>query len=124
MNAIQRAYTSVVAALYLKPLDDAMHRLGFYARFMDDWLMMVKTKHQLRKIIKVTHRVLNQLKLTMHPDKTFLGCVKSLDFIALVQPKKAYLTHISYHLGFHDEVQNKLPDTIHLAYDNLEINLL
>ncbi|MDG1056281.1 MAG: MBL fold metallo-hydrolase, partial [Flavobacteriaceae bacterium] len=38
-------------------------------------------------------------------------------------PKKAYLTHISHHLGFHDEVQKTLPQSVHLAYDQLEIYL-
>jgi phosphoribosyl 1,2-cyclic phosphate phosphodiesterase len=46
---------------------------------------------------------------------------EALDFVTLVQPKKAYLTHISHLLGFHDEVQKKLPSNIFLAYDNLEI---
>jgi hypothetical protein len=31
-------------------------------------LPMVKTKRQLRKVIKLTHRILNQIKLKMHPD--------------------------------------------------------
>lgn len=48
---------------------------------------------------------------------------EALDFIALVKPKKAYLTHISHLLGFHDEVERSLPENVHLAYDGLVINL-
>lgn len=48
---------------------------------------------------------------------------EALDFIALVKPKKAYLTHISHLLGFHDEVEQNLPKNVHLAYDGLVINL-
>lgn len=66
----------LIAALYLKPLDDEMSRHGFYVRFMDDWVIMVKKKHQLRKVIQLTHRILTRLKLKMHPDKTFIGCIK------------------------------------------------
>lgn len=74
----------LIAALYLKPLDDAMSKLGFYVRFMDDWVIMVKTKHQLRKVIKLTHKILNNLKLKMHPDKTYLGCIKKgFDFLGV-----------------------------------------
>lgn len=47
---------------------------------------------------------------------------EALDFIALVKPKKAYLTHISHLLGFHDEVERSLPENVHLAYDGLVIN--
>ncbi len=61
----------LMAALYMKPLDDEMSKHGTYVRFMDDWVIMVKTKHQLRRIIKLTHEILNQIKLKMHPDKTF-----------------------------------------------------
>ena len=74
----------LVAALYLKPLDDAMRTQGFYQRFMDDWVVMVKTKRQLRKLIKLTHKILACLKLKMHPDKTFFGCIKKgFDFLGI-----------------------------------------
>lgn len=74
----------LMAAVYLKPLDDEMKQHGFYTRYMDDWVVMVKTKHQLRKIIKLTHRILHQLKLKMHPDKTFIGCIKKgFDFLGV-----------------------------------------
>jgi retron-type reverse transcriptase len=74
----------LMAALYLKPLDDEMKQHGFYVRFMDDWIVMVKTKQQLRKIIRLTHKILTQLKLKMHPDKTFLGCIKKgFDFLGI-----------------------------------------
>jgi phosphoribosyl 1,2-cyclic phosphate phosphodiesterase len=46
---------------------------------------------------------------------------EALDFITLVQPEKAYLTHVSHLLGFHEEVQKALPKNVFLAHDNLEI---
>ncbi len=74
----------LMAALYMKPLDDEMSKHGAYVRFMDDWVIMVKTKHQLRRIIKLTHKILNQIKLKMHPDKTFIGCIKKgFDFLGV-----------------------------------------
>ncbi len=65
-----------MAALYLKPLDDAFKNHGFYVRFMDDWVIMVRIKEQLRKVVRITHQVLKQLKCAMHPDKTFIGPIK------------------------------------------------
>jgi RNA-directed DNA polymerase len=74
----------LMAALYLKPLDDEMSKHGFYVRFMDDWIIMVKTKRQLRRVIKLTHQILNRLKLKMHPDKTYLGWIKKgFDFLGV-----------------------------------------
>jgi phosphoribosyl 1,2-cyclic phosphate phosphodiesterase len=52
-----------------------------------------------------------------------ISILDALDFIALVQPEKAYPTHVSHMLGFHEEVQKSLPENVYLAYDdNLEIN--
>ena len=74
----------LMAALYLKPLDDERCKHGFYVRFMDDWVIMVKTKHQLRKVMTLTYKILETLKLKMHPDKTFLGCIKKgFDFLGV-----------------------------------------
>ncbi len=44
-----------------------------------------------------------------------------LDLIEELKPQKTYLTHISHHLGFHDEVEAELPQQVHLAYDGLEL---
>jgi phosphoribosyl 1,2-cyclic phosphate phosphodiesterase len=87
------------------------------------YLTDVKTidKQELDKLKNLDVLVVNALREESH--NTHFNLQEALDFIALVKPKKAYLTHISYHLGFHDEVQKKLPNTINLAYDNLEINL-
>jgi len=48
---------------------------------------------------------------------------EALAFIEKVKPKKAYLTHISHLLGFHDEVEKELPQNVHLAYDNLSLEI-
>ena len=47
---------------------------------------------------------------------------QALEIVEKVQPKKAYFTHISHHLGFHDDVELELPENVHLAYDGLEID--
>ena len=48
---------------------------------------------------------------------------EALIFIEKVNPKRAYLTHISHLLGFHDEVEQTLPKNVFLAYDGLKITL-
>ena len=54
-----------------------------------------------------------------HPSHYILPEV--LDLIEELKPKKAYLTHISHLLGFHNVVELELPENVHLAYDGLEI---
>jgi phosphoribosyl 1,2-cyclic phosphate phosphodiesterase len=65
--------------------------------------------------------VINALREDLH--NTHFNLREALDFIIIVQPKKAYLTHISHLLGFHDEVQKKLPQNVFLAYDNLVLTI-
>jgi phosphoribosyl 1,2-cyclic phosphate phosphodiesterase len=76
-------------------------------------------KNEINKIIGTKILVVNALREEEH--HSHFSLQEALDFIHLIQPEKAYLTHISHLLGFHDEVQKKLPKNVFLAYDNLEI---
>jgi len=67
----------LMAALYLRPLDEAMAKLDvFYIRYMDDWIILAKTRWQLKRAVKIVNQVLNDLKVEKHPDKTFIGPIK------------------------------------------------
>jgi len=66
----------LMGALYLAVLDERMAQTGlFYARFMDDWVILAPTRWKLRKAIKIVRETLAELKVEMHPDKTFIGRV-------------------------------------------------
>ena len=75
---------------------------------------------QMEKVQNSEVLVLNALRIESHP--THLNLEEALDLVEELKPKKAYFTHISHLLGFHDEVSKKLPKNVHLAYDNLQIN--
>jgi phosphoribosyl 1,2-cyclic phosphodiesterase len=49
----------------------------------------------------------------------FSATFQALAFIAKVNPKKAYLTHISHLFGTHTEIMRELPENIEVAYDGL-----
>jgi phosphoribosyl 1,2-cyclic phosphate phosphodiesterase len=85
------------------------------------YLTDVKTidESEIHKLKGLKVLVINALREESH--QTHFNLKEALDFITLVQPEKTYLTHISHHLGFHEEVQKKLPENVFLAYDNLEI---
>ena len=76
---------------------------------------------EMKKLQGLDVLVVNALR--EEPHNTHFNLQEALDFIALVQPKKAYLTHISHLFGFHEEVQKRLPENVFLAYDNLEITI-
>ncbi len=62
--------------------------------------------------------VINALRERPHP--THLSLAEALDVIERIGPREAWLTHISHEIG-HAEVEARLPDGVHLAYDGLVI---
>ena len=87
------------------------------------YLTDVKTiaTEQSNKLKDLDVLVINALRITHHD--THFSLDEALEFIQLIKPKKAYITHISHLLGFHEEVQAQLPNNVFLAYDNLEIEI-
>lgn len=87
------------------------------------YLTDVKTveKEELEKLKGVKVLVVNALR--EEPHHSHFSLQEALDFVNLIRPEKTYFTHISHILGFHDEVQQKLPQNVFLAYDNLEITI-
>lgn len=94
------------------------YRIGDFAYLTD-----VKTieSAEVNKLKGLKVLVINALRQEHH--LTHFNLQDALDFITLVQPEKAYLTHISHILGFHEEVQRTLPENVFLAYDNLNIKI-
>ncbi len=76
---------------------------------------------ELEKLKNLDVLVVNALR--EEPHATHFNLEEALNFITLISPKQSYLTHISHLLGFHEEVQQKLPPNVYLAYDNLEISI-
>ena len=48
---------------------------------------------------------------------------ESLEVIAELKPKKAYLTHISHLLGKHKEVSRELPSNVQIGWDGLVVTV-
>jgi hypothetical protein len=77
----------LLGAIYLGPLDQAMETLMhhgglYYTRYADDFLIMARTRHLLRRAIARMHAVLADLRLTVHPEKRFIGrAERGCDFL-------------------------------------------
>lgn len=94
------------------------YRIGDFAYLTD-----VKTiaGPEIEKLKNLKILVVNALY--EEPHKTHFNLREALEFISLVKPEKAYLTHVSHKMGFHAEVQQRLPSSVFLAYDNLKITI-
>jgi len=78
-------------------------------------------EQEIEKIKGCDVLVLNALRREHHISHFTLQ--EAIDMSKRIGAKQTYFTHISHQLGFHDEVENELPNNIHLAYDGQEIEL-
>jgi phosphoribosyl 1,2-cyclic phosphate phosphodiesterase len=76
---------------------------------------------ELEKIKGSEIIVINALRKTDHISHFKLS--EAIELLEKLEPKKAYLTHISHYLGKHEEVQKELPDFIQIAHDGLILNI-
>jgi len=107
------------------PIEGFHHKLQVFGyRFKNfAYLTDMKTisETEMKKLQNLDVLVLNALREEEHISHFNLN--EALEIVSKLKPKKAYFTHISHHLGFHNDVQQKLPENVFLAYDNLQINL-
>ena len=93
-------------------------RIGDFAYVTDAKTIPEESMEQL-KGVKVL--VLNALRKEEH--HTHLSLNQAIEVVNVLKPERAYFTHISHKLGFHDKVQKELPENVFLAYDNLKIEI-
>ncbi len=93
-------------------------RFGNFAYLTD-----VKTvpDQEMEKLKHLKVLVVNALR--EEPHHSHFNLEEAIAFAQKVKADKTYFTHISHMLGFHNSVEKKLPKNIHLAYDNLIINV-
>lgn len=107
------------------PIDVLHGELQVFGYRIDDFAYLTDVKTiddtELEKLKNLKVLVVNALREEAH--HSHFNLQEALDFITLVRPERTYLTHISHTFGFHAEIQNKLPDNVFVAYDNLEITI-
>lgn len=94
------------------------YRIGKMA-YLTDVLSIPEQEYAKLKNLDVL--IINALRMKPHLSHQTLD--ESLKKIERIQPKHAYLVHMSHHFGLHDNMQRLLPQNVTLAYDNLEISL-
>jgi phosphoribosyl 1,2-cyclic phosphate phosphodiesterase len=106
----------------IRAFHDSLPVLGFKIEGFT-YLTDVKTitDSEIEKIKNTKVLVINALR--EEPHYSHFNLSEALEFIEKVNPGIAYLTHISHLLGFHDEVEKKLPENVFLSYDKLKITL-
>lgn len=78
-------------------------------------------EEEFEKLAGTKLLVINALRKEKHFSHYSLP--EALETIAKISPQKAYITHLSHQMGFHEEVEKELPPNVHLAYDGLTVIL-
>ncbi len=91
-------------------------RIGHMAYVTDCLTMPAETVRQLKGVDTL---VINALRMTPHLSHQSLD--EALALIARIAPRRAYLTHVSHHMGLHATVAQLLPENVEMAYDGLAI---
>ena len=93
-------------------------RVGNFAYLTD-----VKTieESSIEKLRNLDVLVLNALRPAPHMSHISLS--EALEITKKIGAKKTFFTHMNHHMGFHNLVNQQLPENIQLAYDGLELKL-
>ena len=91
-------------------------RIGDFTYITDASSISEQEKNKIRgsKVI-----VLNALRNSRHVSHFSVN--EAVEILQDLEPEAAYLTHLSHFVGFHDEVNGRLPENIRLAYDGLTL---
>jgi phosphoribosyl 1,2-cyclic phosphate phosphodiesterase len=89
-------------------------RIGNLAYITDANYIPEESKERL---YGVKYLIINALRKEKHISHFSLR--EAIDFIREISPRKAFITHISHQMGFHEAVNRELPPEITLAYDGL-----
>lgn len=94
------------------------YRIGNFAYLTDASDIAPKEK---KKLLGLDVLVVNALRTKVH--YSHYNLEQALNLIRELEPKKAYLTHISHMMGKHEEIEKLLPENVHFAFDGLKISV-
>lgn len=105
------------------PIEVMHHKLPVLGFRIENFTYITDCKaissEELSKLKGTETLVLNALRETPH--LSHLNLEEALELIEKINPKTTYLTHISHHLGTHEEILQKLPKNVFPAYDGLKL---
>lgn len=125
LNIIENNQSFTIGDTSVTPVDIDHNRLQVFGFRLKDFTYLTDVKRmnseEIEKVKGSKVVVVNALR--EEPHHSHFNLEEALAFVEEVKPDVTYFTHISHLLGFHDEVEKKLPENVHLAYDNLVITV-
>ena len=94
------------------------YRVGSFAYITDASFV---AESEMARLQGLEVLVVNALHLEKH--YSHFNLEQALQFIDIVKPKRAYLTHSSHHIGLYADVAKMLPPNVTLGYDGLQTTI-
>jgi len=114
-----------LGGLNVIPIEAYHSRLQVFGYRFGEFVYLTDIKRveeeEIKKIKGAKVLVVNALR--EEPHHSHFNLEEALEFAAIAGADKTYFTHISHLLGFHEEVEKRLPSNVHLAYDNLQLKI-
>ncbi|WP_425237290.1 MBL fold metallo-hydrolase [Ulvibacterium sp.] len=125
VNLVEKDKPFKIGDTMVMPIEAQHNRLPVLGYRINDFTYLTDVKtiadEELEKIRGSQVLVVNALR--EEPHHSHFNLREAISFSEKVGAPKTYLTHISHLLGFHEDVEKKLPKGVLLAYDNLVVNL-
>lgn len=120
---IDKNWSHTFGKIHLQALEIMHGRLPILGFRIGDLAYLTDVKYitepELQKLKGIKYLIVTALHHKEHP--THMNLVESLAFVEKVAPERAWLTHVSHHMGLAAEINPQLPENVKLAYDGLEI---
>ena len=125
VNIIKNNQNFKIYDLEITPIESMHLKLSVFGYRIENFAYLTDVKtisnEELKKLKGLDTLVINALRFEPHP--SHLNVDEAIEIIELIKPRKTYFTHISHNMGFHEEVCEKLPKNVTLAYDGLVLEI-
>ncbi|WP_420601476.1 MBL fold metallo-hydrolase [Flagellimonas sp.] len=125
VNTVEKDKSIVLGDIEVVPIEAHHDKVRVFGYRFGDFVYLTDVKRvdedQIKKIMGAKILVVNALR--QQPHQSHFNLEEAITFAQKIGAEKTYFTHISYLLGFHEEVEKELPDNIFLAYDNLQLKI-
>lgn len=112
-----------IEGLSITPIRVLHHELPIFGYRIQNFAYLTDLKtipeEEYAKLKNLDILVIDALRIEPHLSHENLE--EALSQIRKIAPQKAYLIHMSHHMGLHHEVEKNLPENVFLSYDGLEI---
>ncbi len=107
------------------PVEVMHHKMPVFGFRIGDFTYITDASHieeeEIDKIRGSKFLVINALRKSKHISHFSLD--EALQVIEMVQPRQAWITHLSHFMGLHEDINNLLPENVTLAYDGLKVTI-